>query len=435
MRPTLIDLNDVELRASHGEDEILRSPGYATVVNHKVEVGARGFSEAWLHPRQSHNRYWQTLDTTPLRHLGKRVRHAGDLAWLHLDELRKQAGRPERVTFILPGAYQRAQLNLLLGIAQAAGLHVDALVESAAAAGAVLSPGHYIHVEACLHHTVLTRLEVRDDRAVCSAREVLPELGYLQFERRILGCIVERFLAGSRFDVLHEGSTEQLLHSQLAQWMSLLAEQGKVTLTIDHRGVRHETLLELDEVRAALAPLRRALVAHAGTGATVVDYRLARLPGLFDDWPNALALPAGAVFTGCTHSPELIAPQAQGVSLRTQLACVPEPLRLAVSHVTPDTLASPASHLLVMDTAYRLSPVAWYLTRRGTVQRGAGAETLGAVSYGPVGPVVTAGERSGLLLNGQPVHGTQALRAGDHLTAAGSTCLFVPITVHEDDAA
>ncbi|MEN9725829.1 MAG: hypothetical protein RL434_195, partial [Pseudomonadota bacterium] len=246
---------------------------------------------------------------------------------------------------------------------------------------------------------------------------------------------VERFLAGSRFDVLHEGSTAQLLHSQLAQWMSLLAEQGKVTLTIDHRGVRHETLLELDEVRAALAPLRRALVAHAGTGATVVDYRLARLPGLFDDWPNALALPAGAVFTGCTHSPELIAPQAQGVSLRTQLACVPEPLRLAVSHVTPDTLASPASHLLVMDTAYRLSPVAWYLTRRGTVQRGAGAETLGAVSYGLVGPVVTAGEGSGLLLNGQPVHGTQGLRAGDHLTAAGSTCLFVPITVHEDDAA
>jgi hypothetical protein len=434
MRPTLIDLNDVELRVSHGEDEILRSPGYATLVDHKVEVGEKGFSEAWRHPRHSHNRYWQMLDTSPLRHLGKRVRHAGDLAWLHLEELRKQAGRPERAVFILPGAYQRDQLSLLLGIAQAAGLQVDALVESAAAAGAVLSPGHYVHVEACLHQTVLTRLEVGADRAVCIAREVLPELGYLQFEKRILGCIVDSFLTGCRFDVLHEGSTEQLLHSQLGQWMSLLAQQGKVTLTIDHRGVRHETVLQLGEVRAALAPLQRSLIAHAGTGATVIDYRLARLPGLLHDWPNALALPAGAVFTGVAHSPDLAAPTEQGVSLRTQLACVPAQSRLAASHITPVALASPASHLLAGDTAWELTATAWYLTRRGTVQRAAGAETLGSVSRGPRGGEVTASEGSGLLLNGQPVRGTQALRAGDHLTAAGSACLFVPITVHDDDA-
>ncbi|MBM4228581.1 MAG: hypothetical protein FJ164_12675 [Gammaproteobacteria bacterium] len=435
MRPTLIDLNDVELRVSHGEDEILRSPGYATLVDHKVEVGERGFGEAWRHPRQSHNRYWQMLDTSPLRHLGKRVRHAGDLAWLHLEELRRQAGGPERAMFILPGAYQRAQLSLLLGIAQAAGLQIDALVESAAAAGAVLAPGHYMHVEACLHQTVLTRLEVGEDDAVCVAREVLPELGYLQFEKRILGCVVDSFLTGCRFDALHEGSTEQLLHSQLGQWMSLLAQQGKVTLTIDHRGTRHEAVLQLDDVRAALAPLRRALIARAGTGAVVVDYRLARLPGLLDDWSNALALPAGAVFTGIAHSPGLVEPAGGGVSLRSQLACVPPQFRLAASHVTPVALASPASHLLVGDTAWELTASAWYLTRRGTVQRGKGVETLGAVIRGPRGAEVTASEGSGLLLNGEPVRGTQALRAGDHLTAVGSACLFVPISVHDDDAA
>ena len=136
MSRILIDLNDAELRVARDEQEITRSPGYATLVQHTVVVGEQGFAHAWLHPRHTHSHYWETLNTAPITQLGKRIRHAGDLAFLHLEYLREQAGRPDRITLIVPGRYTRTQLSLLLGIAEAAGLTVEGLVDSAVAVGA-----------------------------------------------------------------------------------------------------------------------------------------------------------------------------------------------------------------------------------------------------------------------------------------------------------
>lgn len=435
MSPLLLDLNDVELRVARGEEEILRSPGYATLVRGTVEVGERGHAEAWAHPRHSHNRHWQALDTTPLRHLGARIRHAGDLVWLHLDSLRRQAGNPGQAILLVPGIWQRAQLNLLLGIVQAAGMRVLALVEGAAAVGAALAPGRYLHLEACLHQSVLTHLEVDAATARCGAREQLTDLGYRHFEQRIVDCIVEHFLRQSRFDVLHDGSTEQLLHSQLAQWLALLGTREKITLTIDHRGARHEATLHRDALVAAVAPLRRELAAKAGAGPVLLDYRLARLPGLLDDWPNARALPASALLVGASHSPELHQLGSESLYLREQLACVPPEFRRAPLPPDPALPGGTATHLLVREAAYPLSTRAWHLTRRGTVQREAGPDALGAVRRDAHGARVEAAADSALRLNGRAIDGQASLAAGDHLTVAGAACLFVPIAVHGDDAA
>jgi len=433
MRPTLIDLNDVELRIARGTDELLRSPGYATLVNQKIELGDSGFAQAWLLPRHASNRYWQALNTVPISQFGKRVRHAGDLAYLHLELLRERAGRPDRVILIAPGAYQRTQLSLLLGIAQATGMQVDALVDSAVAAAATLPPGRYVHVEALLHHTVVTQLEVDERRAQRLHSEIVTDVGYGQFEQRIIGCIVDAFLSGCRFDPLHDAATEQLLHLQLGQWLALLADRSEILLGIDHRGVRHEARLQRDAVMAAIAPLRLQLARRTGAGATMLDYRLARLPGLLPDWPGAQALPAPAALVGCTYSPDLRSIVGNGVGLRTAPAVVPAQSRVATSSPARATLAG-ATHLLVQHIAHPLSATPLYLTTRGTVQAAAAADTVARVALDLDGPrvEVTAGVQ--VLLNGQHLVGGARLTPGDHLTIAGTTSLFVPIQVQDRDA-
>ncbi len=438
MRPTLIDLNDSELRISRGVDELARSPGYATLVDHKIEIGETGHANAWRAPRQSHHGFWQLLDTTPLAQLGKRVRHAGDLAYLHLAHLRERGGRPSSAIFIVPGAYQRAQLSLLLGIAQAAGLQVEALVDSAVAVGATLPPGRYTHVETSLAHSTITRLEVDERRATRTHIEIVEETGFTHFEQRIIDCIVAAFLKSSRFDALHDALTEQLLHTHLAQWLGLLAEQPEITLNIDYRGVRHAARLRREVLAEALAPLGRILAERAGAGHILLDYRLRALPGLTTEWA-AQVLPANAALTGCTHSPDLTLVDSSGVTLRTALAVVPTAVQLVLAPARrharePRRPPLNATHVVHEHVAYPLSMHALYLTARGTVERSAGPDVLGKVMSESGGARVEILSGTALQLNGQVLNGSTSLAPGDRLAVSGTPLVCTLISVRRDDA-
>lgn len=432
MRPTLIDLNDVELRIARGTDELLRSPGYATYAGQKVEVGDAGFSLAWLHPRASSNRFWQALDTAPLTTMGKRVRHAGDLAYLHLEHLRERAGRPDRALFLVPGGYQRAQLSLLLGIAQAVGIAVDALVDSAVAAGATLPPGQYTHVEVLMYRTVVSRLSIDAHRATRIAHEVVPDLGHAQFERRVVGCIVDAFLRGSRFDPLHDAATEQQLHVQLAQWLAQLADRPEIALSMEHHGVRHEARIRRDTLVAAVAPLHARLAGVVGRGSVLLDYRFARLPGIPEAWPGATPLPPHAALTGCALSPDLQDISGEGVALRTELAVVPDTARLPAAPA-PRTATRGATHLLCQHVAYPLAPAPLHLTTRG-IQRVATGDAIARALGDADGAWLEVSPGATVLLNGTAVRDRAPLHPGDHVTVAGATTLFVPIVVQDRDA-
>ena len=290
-QPCLLDLNDVDLRLSRGTEILAHEPGFATWTGTRLELGVPAHAAAWRHPRHTHHRYWQALDTSPLTHLGKRVRHAGDLAYLQLEALRRRAGNPQRVVLLHPGHWQRAQLGLLLGITEAAGFAVAGIVESSVAVGATLPPGTYHFAESCLEQTLVTALEVDATRASRIAQRAVAESGFLALERAVLEVIVAAFLQESRFDPLHDGATEQLLHDQLAEWLALLARREEISLVITHRGVRHLATLQRAAVAEALAPHRVALMQACGDGPALLDDRLARFPGLLDGWPNATLLP------------------------------------------------------------------------------------------------------------------------------------------------
>lgn len=431
MRPYFFEFNDVGLRVARGTDEIVRSPGYATFAHNRVEVGERGHAHAWLAPRHSSNRFWRDLNTAPLTQFGKRIRHAGDLAYLHLEHLRERAGNPDSAIFITPSSYQRAQLSLLLGIAQASGMTVTALVDSAAAVGASLSPGQYVYLEAALHHCTLTRIEVTD-HATRQHSEVIASGGMIEFEQKITAAIVDAFLTRCRFDPLHDASTEQLLHTHLAEWLGLLEKRAEIALSIDFHGTRHETRIHRDALIAATAPLAQQIARRTGGERVVIDHRLAAIPGFVAHWAHAQLLSPEAVFSACVNNAELQSPPSDtGISLRSSLPSIGVPRRVPEVEPAP---THGATHLLINHTAHPITTTGLYLAPRGQTSTALQADTVCRVFRDAAGPQIEPLNGAHVSLNGRSLTHVTALTLGDHLTIPGANTLFVPIMVQAADA-
>ncbi|MGE3392119.1 MAG: hypothetical protein AB7O21_19080, partial [Gammaproteobacteria bacterium] len=307
-----------------------------------------------------------------------------------------------------------------------------ALVDSAVAVGATLPPGQYTHVEALLYRTVVSRLSVDSNRAIRVAREIVPDVGHVQLEQRIVGGLVDAFLRGCRFDPLHEAATEQQLHVQLAQWLAQLADRPEIALSMEHHSVRHEARIRRDTLVAAVAPLRARLAAVAGSGTVLLDHRLARLPGLADSWPGATVLPPHAALTGCALSPDLQDISGEGVALRTELAVVPAEARLPAAPA-PRAPSRAATHLLCQHVAHALSAVPLHLTTRG-LQRAGSDAAIARVTGDADGVRLEVSPGATVLVNGTAVRDHAPLHPGDHVTIAGTTTLCVPIVVQDHDA-
>jgi hypothetical protein len=432
MQADVFEFNDVGIRVARGGKELVSSPGYAAFVNNKIEVGERGHAHAWLTPRHASNRFWHDLNTAPLHQFGKRIRHAGDLAYLHLEQLRERTGNPKSAIFVTPSAYQRSQLSLLLGIAQASGMTVHALVDSAAAVGAGLSPGQYTYLEAALHHCTLTQIEVDGGRASRRHTEVIAGCGMVQFEQKITECLVEGFLARCRFDPLHDAHTEQLLHTHLAEWMRLIEDRPEITLSIDFHGTRHQTQIHREVLAAAITPLVEQIKRRTGHDSLLLDHRYAALAGVTAHWPHAQIVPADAVFKACMNNPDLQTPTADtGLSLRTTLATLPSGAPVTVAP-TPVVTAS-ASHLLINHIAYPITGATLYLTPRGQVHRAAEADAVCRVLRDPA-PRIEPLHGAHIAVNGKTITASAPLTAGDHVTIPGFNGFIKPITVHPTDA-
>ncbi len=432
MIPCVIDLNDVSVRVAYGLEERVQSPGYAVLDDGRIEIGTAARARAWLHPRQAHNQYWQTLDTSPLQNLGRRVRHAGDLAYLHLTQLLERAGQPKSAIVVVPGSYQRAQLSLLLGIANAAGLTVTAIADSACAAATTLPPGRYCHIEMLLHQSVVTTLEVDEARVRRTAVEVIAGAGLVTIERHLIGALVQAFLSRCRYDPLSQAPTEQALHDLLPEWLTALTSTPEIPIALEHRGHRHETRIQRETLQAAVAPVLRQIQARAGTGLVVLDHRLAAIPGVPSELSAAHVMARDAVFHGCVANPGL-AQADSGVNLCTELATVAPAGRLPAS-ASRAAGALSASHLLIQHTAYPLTGTPLYLAARGGARHGAATDSAFSVVLDNDGARLDVINGATVMLNGDIVIATARVAPGDHIAVLGAPTLFLPIRVHADDA-
>jgi hypothetical protein len=286
-----LELNDAGLLAV-AEDGALPappSPGLALFDGAGLEVGEVVAGRTRLKPRHVHSRFWDPLGTEALAAPFPVDATRADLAHAHLESFWKRVGRGIDVVLVaVPGFYGAEQLGLLLGIARTCHVPIHGLVDAAvASAVAVGRPGEgLVHVELQLHRAVAT--ELRQGREVVRGRvESLEGAGVWELRETWARAIAASFVRRTRFDPLHDATSEQELHDRLPELLSALAKAPAAELALEASGREHTLELSRGELLAASLDHDDRIAAlvgglrRAGEPATLLlGQRLGALPGL-----------------------------------------------------------------------------------------------------------------------------------------------------------
>ncbi|MBT8115203.1 MAG: hypothetical protein KJP04_07470 [Arenicella sp.] len=252
--------------------EIHRSQGYAWLKDEQVFFDTDPLNNAVKHchlaPQQIHNRYWQQCDESAIAPNAAGMRHAADLVWCHLRELQQQHSLNE-VALVVPSHYQAANLKLLLGVAQASGLHVAALINAASLVVSQLATGDGIfrYLDVQLHQTVCSEVTVENGMARLTDVEVLHEISAQAMQDSLLKSMQHNFIQSDRFDPLHYAETEQQLFDQIPQAAQKIEEQGKTSLLVEHQGKLHSVNIDAKQWHAALQSQLDGLLSSAAKSA------------------------------------------------------------------------------------------------------------------------------------------------------------------------
>ena len=314
-----IEINDAGLCAAAGSKGLLdlHSPGIALLDGATLRVGSVAAESARLRPTHVHDRFWAELGHEPLSRPFPREWSAADLAHAHLADFRAGLGESvdDGVVLVLPGSFSAQSAALLLGIARAAGLPVDGLVDSAVAAlarGRSTGAGPVLHVDLELHRAVLTSL-VLSGGVVRERVELLEGLGLRSWRDAVARTIAELFVRETRFDPLHSAESEQALHLLLPAVLDDLTKSGATDVVLPAVGGERRLRVTREEISQALEPLTHGLatavsvrLASLGSSALAVSHRVAALPGVtgrFEEASTAVAtrLPVGAAVLGAVE--------------------------------------------------------------------------------------------------------------------------------------
>ncbi|MCP5327055.1 MAG: FHA domain-containing protein [Sinobacteraceae bacterium] len=212
---------------------------------------------------------------------------------------------PDRACVAVPAGFDGPALSRLLAVCRAAGLAVGSFVDAAALAAAALSlrPGTAIVLELGLHHAATTRVEVTATEARRRSTRLRLRGGWIALQESWLQLVSEAMVLKTRFDPLHDASTEQRLYDQLPAVTACAARDGSaaigLTIGAGETALRHEVVLSRDQFAARGEALYRELIAMvhelrpAGMPVTlVVPTQFEQLPG----WRELL----DAEFPGCS---------------------------------------------------------------------------------------------------------------------------------------
>jgi len=224
MRLIALELSDVGIMAAakeplgllqvDGEDR--ESPGFALSDEAQFLVGKAAERQARLHPLHVNNAFWDQLNTEPLKRPGKYAQNHAEMAYAHLVHIWKNIkDYGDEVVMAVPAFFAREQLGLILGITEALSIPLKGMVSLSVAAASELCPDRILlHLDIHLHRSEVTFLEQGErltQRDAATARK--KGLRYLYAEW--VKAIAEMFVRTTRFDPLHEASTEQELYDRL----------------------------------------------------------------------------------------------------------------------------------------------------------------------------------------------------------------------------
>jgi hypothetical protein len=334
-----LEINDAGLILAADGEILAESPGFALLDGRVPVTGEAAVRRARLAPLYVDNRYWLELGTGPLARPSAAARSPAELAHAQLLEL--LGPHQERVRELLvavPEWYTREQLALLLGIVAECGCTVAGLVDAGLAAAALEpAPDQLVHLELGLHGAVLTALEHGGSELRRLRFEMLPGLGWLALQQAWLARIADAFVRRTRFDPLHEASSEQRLADALPALLAELAQTGSGRIELPAGAQLQAIEIDAAELVAAVERIyeeyQRCVARARVPGATLhlrLSHRIAALPGLEAQLANlrdceSRRVPRGAAALGALAHERALrrAPGALALVQRLPVARLP----------------------------------------------------------------------------------------------------------------
>lgn len=298
MTIAILELNDQALLIQTEEGRSHIEPGFARVTASGIESGDIAWAMAWQNPQDSFNQYWRQLNQLPLPRKQSWARHHGDIAYAQIKHMLESVGSPSNIILAVPGCFNEDQLALLVGLAQAIPVQVDAVIDSALVTG-LYAQEETLLLDIQLQQSVVSFISEINGHLVVSEQEVIPDLGILYLYNGIARHISDRLIDDYRYDPLHTSEGEQTIYDQLSAWLRQLGWQNELSIT-------------LPSPRGDLP-----MILHRKQVAIIIEQRLASLNGIIEKYPKAQITLA--------HSASLlqaIMPRFAGASVMSQTSGV-----------------------------------------------------------------------------------------------------------------
>lgn len=433
----IIELNDSGVRLLQAGVSHAESPGYALISDRALVLGEPARQQARLHPLQTNNQYWRQLNLDPLRNANALCRHHADLAYNHLKEIQQLSDNLREVIFAIPGHFSREQLSLLLGIVQACDFTAVGMVDSATAALAPqVGPGEYLHLDIQLHQTVVTQVSA-DQALVRQQVEVIPATGMVALYDAWAQLAASQFIQQTRFDPLHNASTEQELYDQLPEFLNQCQHLGEAKLTVG----KHNISLSSDVLRHQVADIyqRIAQKLQRPDQQIYLSHRWGKLPGFQQclgelGLQHSILLGEDSLAAGCHLHERNIRGSGENLNFITSLPVTATPAQpgpQSTSQVQqPATKLTLASHLLCGHQAYPTNQRLYIINDGGlSLSQSPNGHCIGEVDAKDGQLALSAINGSGLQINNRPAHNGDTLAAGDQIRVPGSDAAITAISV------
>lgn len=416
----LLEINDLAIRCYRDGELLLQSPGVA-ISHNQLLLGNEAWQQSRLHPLTTYTEFWSQLNTQPLSCPHPKVRHHGDLAYLHLQHMESQlpfSFQQQDVVFALPGSMERGALSLLLGISQQCGLQPIGLVDQALATSLPhVRDADFWHLEMHLHHSVATRLSVINNQLQRQQVEILRDQGWLTLHSRALQFLSDQFIRQTRFDPRHNADSEQRLFNAIPEYLQQAKTQSSLSIEHQQHKIDIDTRALIDHVTAGLNSLSEML---QNSNSLYLGDRLANWQFLLNDNPVKTFNEAQQIAAMSALSKQ-VSLHPEGVRFITSLPIDTRTEADLQTHKETKQPVTKATHALWKSRAYPLSGL-YSLKTSGELVAG---EINDAALY------IQQGElRAGLStisLNNQTLQ-NQPLYSGDQIQIKG---LAEPLTLIE----
>lgn len=288
MSLAVINIDDAGVQVSVDGDLVRTSPGIAVLDNDRLLTGEDASRNAKLLPRWTNSRFWSQLNTAPIANATSQVRHHADLAFAHLENLWLPIkNEVSEVAFVVPGYYSGENLGLLLGIAKETGIPTTSIADQSVIAASNLPLRKTIlHLDIHLHAITLTRITNNSMLDRQSVR-VIVETGLFTLWERWANIIANQFIQSTRFDPMHDATSEQKLFDALPGWIQESGQEQLPSFRLDLGNADHSVAISNENLLKACTPLYpqivQAIRAEIPTGETaslLVSHHFKGFPGL-----------------------------------------------------------------------------------------------------------------------------------------------------------